>query len=774
MRVIDCFLMAGVVWMTAGCAVLSPMPDVADSGSEPVDAPIRLGDVLMRSLRVWPRGEDDERDTLATAKAFKVDRILWIYENPPEFNERVRAAGIGIGTTMSANARETWQGVWPREEIRSFIDRFTITNVKGEQVLQPHMHRFRDAMVGHWLPDHTNPEWMDFYTDYVVGLYGQGIDAVHRDTAALNFSAPRAGGTFTDSAVEFFRRYLEDRYSVDQLAEWGVQDVSDFNVRDHFKELGAPTDDELIHWRGSPLMPIYIEAMMKADQVFFRQVRHRVEERTGRVIPWALNAAGPVRAHEESFDFRIGEFQSHFNQPQTILYLNEMVRREGKIQAWVSMVDRNYETLPDFIPDTRRHIATVYAVGSIPLVPWCMYMHDAPRFYGRIEDFGDLFHFVSENRHHFDEHELIDATGIDTLARLYSWRPNQELHYPKERIAAVVRLNRENLFAFARHKADAADIVLHLVDWNAETGPFELTLDPVALTGASVVDLQLLRPGEVAISIQKYTGETIELPALDPWGLLVVTPTDASADLLPAPRVKAPTRRMVPENMPAIFADPGPGRKVMARFRADNAAEEPAFLSINEGDIHVVGNGYLDAYVVDADTGRESGSVTLRFETFADFRVTGEVLVGARAVDVSGQLRAARGELKVNGSFVADEMRLLGERVERGFSTQGDAVLSMRLDPDWRYFSVCVGIDDAEDRRPCARFQVYVDGELTYETPILNPTKLVLDDQERVAFPIAVQIPEGAQTIRLQAVNGGFFVDQNTFVWAEPTMWVDK
>jgi hypothetical protein len=767
-------LFATAVMHSAVARVQGESAVVSNSAVAPATATeVRLGDVMMRSLRVWPQPRN-QNDTLATAKAFNVDRIVWIYENTQEFNEQVRAEGIGIGTTMSANAREIWLNSWPSEKIQPFIDRFTIKNLAGEQVLPPHMKKFGNAWVVHWLPDHTNPEWIDFYTDYVVGLYGKGIDAVHRDTAALNFSAPRAGGTFTDSAVEFFRSYLVENYSLEQLAALGVEDISDFNVRDHFKELGAPNDEQLTHWRGSPLMSIYIDAMMQADRLFFRQVRERVEAQTGLVIPWGLNAAGPVRAHEESFDFRIGEFQSHFNQPQTILYLNEMVRREGKIQAWVSMVDRNYESLPDFIPDTRRHIATVYAVGSIPLVPWCMYMHDAPRFYGSVEDFGDLFHFVSENRHYFDEHELIYATGMDTLSRLYSWHPNQELSYPSEEADVFIRLNQENIVAFARRHADTADTIVHLVDWNGQPEPFQLTLDPVLLTGSPFADLLLLRPGEDAITIPGYAGETIALPALDPWGILVVSAADAPADVLPAPRLKSPTLQVVPRNLAVIFADAGPDRRVMARLRVDDTSEEPAFKPVTEEGVRIVGDGWLDAYVVDSTANRESASVSLRFQTFQDLSVSEAALAKAQPVDVSNQLRAARGEIKVNGSFMADEMRLLGERVERGFSTQGEAVLSTRLNPDWRYFSVRVGIDDAEDRRPCARFQVIFDGELAYETPIINPTKLVMDDQERVVFPIAVRIPENAQTMRLQAVNGGFFPQQNTFIWAEPTMWLSR
>ena len=66
---------------------------------------ISYGDILMRSLRVWPADDEDERNTLEAAKAFKVDKIVWIYENSPEYNQKVRNEGIEIGSTMNHNAR---------------------------------------------------------------------------------------------------------------------------------------------------------------------------------------------------------------------------------------------------------------------------------------------------------------------------------------------------------------------------------------------------------------------------------------------------------------------------------------------------------------------------------------------------------------------------------------------------------------------------------------------------------------------------------------------
>jgi hypothetical protein len=736
-------------------------------------AEVRLGDVMMRSLRVWPQ-RTNTNDTLAAAEAFKVDRIVWIYENTQEFNEQVRAMGIGIGTTMAQNAREHWINDLSRSEQEAFVDRFTVVNLDGEQVIRAHRTRFgRDHLITHFEPDQSNPEWLELYTDYVVSLYEQGIDTLHRDDPRITVGSILSGGSFTDSAVAFVRNYLIENFTSQELRELGVENPDTFNIRDHFKALGAPTDGSLWTWRGSPLMAPFHDALMEADRQFYLQLKPEVEARAGYSVPWSLNGMGPMNPHEEAFDFRIGEFQSHFNQPQTILLLNEFMRRAGKKQAFISIVDRNWETNETFVSDLRRHIPSAYASGAIPLVPWCMYMHAAPRYYGTVEEYGDLYHFVSANRHYFDEHELLSVSGIDTRARLYSWMPNREMVYDEGNPAVRVWVNEPNVIGYVRRKPGAGHAVIHLVDWNETPAPFEVTFDPLALVDAPAADVRVLQPKAEPIVIKGYQGRTLELPALDPWALLVVTPAATPSADLPEPRLTAPLRGVVPAGTVAKFTDPGEGRLIMARYLADGGEGNPQFVSLgNHASLNIPAAGVLEAMTRHVGSGQESAVVRVRFETFEDYSAEPHEWAGRSGIDLSDRFRVTAGEILVNGSFLAEEMQLMGNKVERGFSSLGNVLLMTPVEPEWEIFTVRVGIDDAEDRRPCARFQVMIDGELAYETPIINPTKQQIADELRVEYSIAVRIPQGAERLQLRAINGGFFENQNHLIWAEPTVYM--
>jgi hypothetical protein len=130
-------------------------------------------------------------------------------------------------------------------------------NWTGHQALPGHMQRFTNGFVKHFQPDQSDPVWMDYYTNYIFYLYGLGVDAIHRDDPVVNSNAPRSGGTFTPSSVEYFRNYLERNFTSEELLGLGVEDIARFNVRDHFRMLGAPSDNTLWQWRGSPLMAVY-------------------------------------------------------------------------------------------------------------------------------------------------------------------------------------------------------------------------------------------------------------------------------------------------------------------------------------------------------------------------------------------------------------------------------------------------------------------------------------------------------------------------------------
>ena len=222
-----------------------------------------------------------------------------------------------------------------------------------------------------------------------------------------------------------------------------------------------------------------------------------------------------------------------------------------------------------------------------------------------------------------------------------------------------------------------------------------------------------------------------------------VEPVDSSPATPAAPCILTPVRSVVPAKSAVVFAPPTRGSTIRARFVPDGATDEVEFCDVRDAAILLDGNGTLEAFSVDARSGARSGSIRVAFSTYQDLTVKDDAWkAGFTAVDLADRFTATEGTMKANGSFLAPAMNLMGEPVKRGVSTRGDTALNCVLDPSWRIFTVRVGIDDAEDRRPCARFQVYFDNQLASETSIVNPTKLQLADEERRVFTLSVRIPD--------------------------------
>ena len=412
----------------------------------------------------------------------------------------------------------------------------------------------------------------------------------------------------------------------------------------------------------------------------------------------------------------------------------------------------------------------MYATGMLPLVPWDMYMHDAPRYYGSPREFGDLFAFVAANRGLLDDHERIAESGIDLQSSIYQWLPNKELRQVFAEGASAVWINKANIFAFIRAKKDRSSVVVHLVDWNPSSSSFEIAFSPAGLIGTQQAELTLLRPGHDPVHFHHYAGESIEIPSLGPWGILVVKPDTGAASHPVAPQLVAPARSVIPVGSELVFVPPSNKEKIQFRILpigSRNGDTLPEFEGYDPADPpRILRDGTLEAFTV-GNNGKQSKPLRVLLRTFQDHRVSSKIQPApGEGIDLCEKFRPSSGEIKVGASFLSNELRLGGQLVPRGISTSGNSRITAEVDPSWKFFTGRVGIDDAEDRRPCARFQIFFDNKLAFETPILNPSKLSIQKASRVVFPFALAIPEGTKSIALRTVGSGFFPDHNHTVWA--------
>jgi hypothetical protein len=316
--------------------------------------------------------------------------------------------------------------------------------------------------------------------------------------------------------------------------------------------------------------------------------------------------------------------------------------------------------------------------------------------------------------------------------------------------------------------------VIHLVDWSDAPAELSLAFNPMVLVGTPSAEVTFIRPDAEPVVFPDYAGGSLTVDALNPWGILVVEATQQGTQKLSAPFITAPSVSIIPRDSVVSFNQPEGGHTLFARFVSDAEQEVPFRPVDDRQPLIVTGEGRVEAFIQNDIDKRKSERIGVPFKTFNNLSLSPSELAELterQSVDLSGHFAispSSGGEMKINASFHAAEMKLMQQRVERGFSTRGDVTLDAESNTEWKYFVVEVGIDDAEYRRPCARFQVLFDNVLVYETPIINPSKMVLAEAERKVLPIALRMPANTKKIQLRVQNGGFFVDQNTFIWAAP------
>ena len=137
------------------------------------------------------------------------------------------------------------------------------------------------------------------------------------------------------------------------------------------------------------------------------------------------------------------------------------------------------------------------------------------RYFGRPEDFADLYGFVRNNAGLFDGYEEAVVLGPD-------------MSVPEGLAARPVTLPKDRqVYAFLRARPGdaAAPVAVHLVDWSDTPAPVEVLLRPIPFFGEGPLAVTLHTPGaEEKLPVQPLGEDRVRVtvPPLRPWGILAV------------------------------------------------------------------------------------------------------------------------------------------------------------------------------------------------------------------------------------------------------------
>ena len=552
---------------------------------------LRASDVCMRSLRPRPIHDSDPHDTLQAIRDFHVTRLEWTYGLTPEFIAKVRNLGC---TVSGACVNGSLAGI--EKEGDEWYMPYSAVNLNGEPVEAPWMRAWRGHILWECI---NNPAARTAYLEYVKSQIDLRVKDLQRDDPTMNHRATRWGACFCKYCIKGFQSYLAQHASTDLLKQYGIEDSSTFDYGQHLRARNAPVGDEFEKYPEDDLKRLFIAFQEHSTIEFHRWWRQKLDEYAGRRVPVSSNNAtsdfGPIHS---VFDWYVGELVYSRAQPETLYDIACQVERMGKRQTVTMPIRRDSEETREWIDGTRRTIATAYALGMHIEAPWDTYLWvpnavDPPRYFGKPEEYSDLFALVRAEARLLDGYETAAASGgmID------------DDRWSAETQPVTVFSASSRVCAFARAlpgKADAP-VVVHLVDWSAEPQPFTISLNPNSLFAGRAMDISLVTPKpydrrahftafetgnyeslveEVSLAEGQVT--ICHLPPLRPWGLLVLRPLPNHAGLWP-PRFVSRDRQGVP-TVSILSPDPD----ATTRFTTDGT--QPSYDSPVYGDPIPVGS----------------------------------------------------------------------------------------------------------------------------------------------------------------------------------------
>ncbi len=537
--------MGHTTFAAASLAILALAADAAPRAYElatptprPAGAP-KASDVIMRSLGVHPRHARDRHDTLQALRDFHATRLEWAYITNKGFIAKVKAMGRLFGAAASAPS-------WRRHGRSKGWEAVCIVDLDGEVIIAPWKRAWKSKTLWGCM---NNPDLEAGYVAYLKTCIDAGADVIQRDEPEGNASAVGWGGCFCKYCMSGFRGYLAKHTTPAQRARLGVGDIETFDYGEFLRTKHGLKRDEFRKWPNDELKKLFRRFQEDTTLAFHARTRQALNEYAGRRVAMSCNngcrAWGPIQMQ---FDWAFGELWFRDATPHFLFNAMRKAAARGKMQVVTMPKKGNDDDPKAWERLTRQAIAMAYACGGHCMVPWDVYMPGpAPRYFGRPEQYADLYAFIRAAAPYFDGYEFAGAVGPGIRCKVYAKAP--ALHLPAGDVVAVAR---------AMPGKPDAPVVVHLVDWSAEPKPFTATLSPGALFGEAPLLVKLLTPAAYDAAAHARAEDTgdfsgliratvlargyapvVEVPALAPWGLLVIEPDPNAKPGVWAPAIVA-------------------------------------------------------------------------------------------------------------------------------------------------------------------------------------------------------------------------------------------
>ena len=458
------------------------MADMAQRVQRPAGFP-QPSAVCFSSRWRHPANAKDPHDTFQSAADFHATGFYWISGDSQAWFEEIKRRGYPFQGWLST--------ILPDKLFGNTRQQGRILNEKGELVTGPWMRAFQG-----WWGCMNSPEYRAVYLDYVKMYIDAGADLLQMDDPGENYTAIQWGGCYCP------------------------------HCREKAARLGK-----------SPP-----EIQKESTEEFYRWIRGEIDAYAKRHVPFSCNShPGDKYFFDFAFDFGLAELADGHARPEALYRAVRDAEQRGKAQM--------FTYVSTSLARTRAAIGLAYACGTQIIVPWDVYIATgAPRYFGKPEEYADLYGFARATARYLDGYE--DAAVLLPQAA--------DARY--ERLPIAVRGGSNELSLFVRAMPGQADapVVIHCVDSSERPQPFHLDIDPARFFGDRPVTIDFVSPapyerathqkaeqtkefGPLAVTKRLAAGYVTgcDVPAVGPWGLVVIAPDRAAARAVWPPAVLA-------------------------------------------------------------------------------------------------------------------------------------------------------------------------------------------------------------------------------------------
>ncbi len=356
------------------------------------------------------------RDSIDTLKAFHATRCEWVYSTDASFIREVQSSGAIFGGTINST-------------LALSKARGTALDLDGHPITAPWMKAWDTP----WITT-TDPESQDALLTRVRHILDAGSDSLHIDGARFQAATVPWGGDFHEATLRGFGSYLQQHAPGALVRKLGLRTGIEFDYRRYLKNsLGIKTNSEYIQ-RLTRLdtTPFWSAYLRETVRPFYKKLRRLLDNYRARRVPMSINIHDlrPIPTHLfliDFVDYIIGEAPS------------ADIATDALRVATARALGRPYvvSMFPSSVAQTRLRIARYYALGASPLVPWDVFMGSKKsRYFGRPEDYADLYAFVRKYPQLFDHYDTGPIVGVVIPTNRYNH---------DETIRVITRLVRHHI-----------------------------------------------------------------------------------------------------------------------------------------------------------------------------------------------------------------------------------------------------------------------------------------------------------------------------------------